>query len=246
MAVALAATAGSVDAVGFIVLSRVFTAHMSGNTAGLGAAIGHGWWGEALRRGFPIPVFVLSVVVGGVAIEGCARRGVQRTMSVVLLGESFLLLVALAAGTPLVRHGVIATTHGWSFFALVACLSGAMGLQTAALQRVRGHTIRTTYVTGMLTHLADEAVGLWFFLRDQGRGDARGTWLERAKKHEGFHRMRLLAALWAAYASGAVIGSLLDARVNLFALSPATVVLVAVIVRDQVAPLHAGPVATST
>jgi uncharacterized membrane protein YoaK (UPF0700 family) len=235
-----------VDAVGFLVLSRVFTAHMSGNSAGLGAALGQGEWGEALRRGFPIPVFVLSVVAGGLAIEGCARRGVQRTMSVVLLGELSLLLVAVAGGSPLVRHGVVATARGWPFFALVACLAGAMGLQTAALQRVRGHTVRTTYVTGMLTHLADESVGVWFLLRDQARDGASGTWLARARCHEGFHRARLCAALWLAYAGGAILGSLLDTWINLFALLPAVAVLAAVIATDQVAPLHAGPVATST
>jgi uncharacterized membrane protein YoaK (UPF0700 family) len=42
MALVLASVAGFGDAVGYIVLHGLFTPHMSGNTARLGALLGHG------------------------------------------------------------------------------------------------------------------------------------------------------------------------------------------------------------
>jgi len=222
------------------VFSRVFTAHMSGNSTGLGAAVGHGQWQEALRRGVPIPVFVFGVVVGAIVIEALARLGVRRTMSVVLLAETALLLTAVAAGTLLEgRDDVVSTDHGWAFFGLVACLAAGMGVQTAALQRVGGHVVRTTYVTGMLTHLAEESVAVALRVHDEhGRGVTVRESVRHLGDEEAFRRGRLLAAVWGAYISGAVAGSLLDNWINLFALLPGVGVLLAVVALDQKAPIH--------
>jgi uncharacterized membrane protein YoaK (UPF0700 family) len=56
----LAFTGGWVDAVSYLVLVRIFVAHMSGNSIGMTVALGLGDWPEAFRRGFPIPLFVLG------------------------------------------------------------------------------------------------------------------------------------------------------------------------------------------
>jgi uncharacterized membrane protein YoaK (UPF0700 family) len=53
----LAWVAGYVDAVGFLTLAGLFTAHMSGNTARLGVFVGDGDWRFAAQRLVPILFF---------------------------------------------------------------------------------------------------------------------------------------------------------------------------------------------
>ena len=65
----LAWVGGFVDAAGFLVLMGLFTAHMSGNSTGLGVALATGHWDEAIRRGFVIPIFVLATMAGVAWIE---------------------------------------------------------------------------------------------------------------------------------------------------------------------------------
>src|SRR5690349_6360434 len=73
LAVSLAWVAGFVDAVGYVSLFRLFIAHMSGNSAAMGAHFGQGEWGEAFYRAFPIPVFVLGVIAGAALHEAASR-----------------------------------------------------------------------------------------------------------------------------------------------------------------------------
>ncbi len=54
-AVLLAWVAGFVDSLGYLALAKVFTAHMSGNSAAVGAELGAGNWHEAMVKGLAIP-----------------------------------------------------------------------------------------------------------------------------------------------------------------------------------------------
>lgn len=71
----LALTAGCVDAVGYMVLWQVFTAHMSGNSVSAVVHAGAGKLAVAFHRAFPIPFFVLGVFVGAALSEAPARGG---------------------------------------------------------------------------------------------------------------------------------------------------------------------------
>jgi uncharacterized membrane protein YoaK (UPF0700 family) len=81
LAVLLAWVAGFVDAVGYLSLSHLFLAHMSGNSAAMGAYFGQGRWGAAFHRAFPIPMFVLGVAAGAALNEAASRRGVRSLFS---------------------------------------------------------------------------------------------------------------------------------------------------------------------
>ena len=78
LAVALAWVAGYVDAVGYILLFGLFTAHMSGNTVRLGVDLGRGDASEALARAVPIGVFVIGVALGTLLVELAARDRFSR------------------------------------------------------------------------------------------------------------------------------------------------------------------------
>jgi uncharacterized membrane protein YoaK (UPF0700 family) len=235
LAVVLAAVAGFVDVVGYLALFGIFTAHMSGNSAAFGAAAGRGLPDEVALRGLPILFFVIGVAVAGGVIEFLARAGV-RSPTAVALGAEVLCLVGLMAyaglavpGPP--RQGTV------PFFVLVALAVGAMAIQTATLRRVGGRTVRTTYVTGMLTRLAEGIVNYAFLRLDvrQGRiGAADG----RLRLRSARGRIGLLAGIWGCYAAGGVLGAVLDGRWRLRALAVPVAVLVVVILVDVTRPVR--------
>jgi uncharacterized membrane protein YoaK (UPF0700 family) len=203
----LALNAGFVDAVGFLVLVRLFVAHMSGNTAALGVALGERHWGEALFRASPIPAFVLGTALGAAACEIAARRGVRSTFALACGLETILLLLFLVCGYRPFHTGSLTPDLGWPFYLLAALPALAMGVQNASLRRVGGVGVRTTFVSGVLTNLAEEAVQVLFWLSDTGRRRRLGLVLRLAPRQDCFQRMTLHLSLWAAYVLGAAAGA---------------------------------------
>lgn len=236
LAVLLAWVAGIVDAVGYLTLFRLFTAHMSGNSVELGLRLGQGDWGEALRRAVPVPLFVLGVALGAALSEAAARRGVRSTFALVLAPEAALLLAFMLYGSRLLRGGAISVTLGWTYYVPVALLVLAMGLQTATLQRVAGRTVRTTYVTGMLTNLAQESVTYLFWRHDRKHGRA-----DADDKDGSLQRVVLLASIWSAYALGAILGGYAELHWALRPLLFPLCALAAVVVLDLLRPINTAP-----
>jgi uncharacterized membrane protein YoaK (UPF0700 family) len=220
---ALALVGGCVDAVGYITLLGVFIAHMSGNSAAMGAHFGQGKTAAGLARAAPIPLFVIGVGGGAMLIEVLARRGVRSTAAVVLGLEATLLFAVMLLGDASLTHGVVAAQKGWTFYALVVLAATAMGLQTSALRRLAGQTVRTTFVTGMLTHLGEEAAK---FVLPSSRPSASAS------------RLRILALVWVCYAAGAIFGGWAHDQWALNALVAPLVVLVALIGVDLIRPIH--------
>lgn len=225
MAFILALVGGFVDAVGYITLLGVFIAHMSGNSAAMGAHFGQGKTMAGIARAAPIPLFVLGVAAGAIIIDELARRGVRSTASAILGLEACLLLSVMLLGDASLSHGVVAAQKGWTFFALVFLAATAMGLQTSALRRLSGKTVRTTFVTGMLTHLGEEAAK---FVLPSSRPSASPS------------RLRLLTLVWTCYAAGAVLGGWAHDQWQLNALVFPLLVLVVLIAVDLRRPIH-GP-----
>jgi uncharacterized membrane protein YoaK (UPF0700 family) len=182
--------------------------------------------------------FVVAVAVGAAVIECLARTGFRSPTVVALMGEIGLLVGLMVYGTWRLQVGL--GVGGPAFFGLVALAVGAMGLQTAALRRVGGRTVRTTYVTGMLTSMAESAVGYLFLRRDLHRARSAEPSDRRDLRAAG-RRVVLLAAIWCSYIGGGVIGAVLERRWQLHALVVPTVVLVAVVVVDLLRPVQPAP-----
>lgn len=208
VAITLAAIAGFVDAVGFLVLFGLFTAHLSGNTARLGVELGQGNIGLALTYAVPIVVFFVAVAVG-IAYLGHRERG-SRRLGPLLGAELTLLVLYLGVGTTLRDAGELTLRSG-AYYALAVLAVAAMGLQTAALRHVCGVEVHTTFITGMVTSLAEEVVAT--VRHDPGAAS-------RARIHGG---------LVGAYIVGAVGGSALETAWALWALAVPIGVLAALI-----------------
>jgi uncharacterized membrane protein YoaK (UPF0700 family) len=241
LAVLLAWVAGFVDAVGYVLLFRLFIAHMSGNSAAMGAHFGQGQWSEAFYRAFPIPVFVLGVIAGAALNEAASRHGVRSLFSLTLGLEAALLFLFMSCGGGVIHGGEARAKSTWEFYSLVALPAFAMGLQNAALRRVGGQIVRTTYVTGMLTNLAEDGVDYLYWLRDRrrGAGDNRVTTSLRASPGQVSLKMMLLnGGIWLAFVIGAVTGGYTQQRWELRSLLFPLFGLGLIIAIDLFEPIH--------
>jgi uncharacterized membrane protein YoaK (UPF0700 family) len=138
LAVALAATAGFVDAVGYLQFAHVFVSFMSGNSTILGIAVGQATWLRALSPLLAIAFFVFGALIGSV-LRGTAG---DWRVPAILSFEAAVLMAALA----------MRSTDNDLAPALVA-LACAMGAQNAVMREVGGVRVSLTYVTGALVNL---------------------------------------------------------------------------------------------
>ncbi|MER2264897.1 YoaK family protein [Methylobacterium oxalidis] len=133
---ALTATAGYVDALGFIELGGLYTSFMSGNTTQFSVSLGRGEWRHALLPCLLVTMFFVGSVLGsGLALAVPARWATP----IVLAFEALTVLGALSLGLATPDHGLASL-----FMAL------AMGAQNAVLAQVQGFRAGTTFVTGAL------------------------------------------------------------------------------------------------
>jgi uncharacterized membrane protein YoaK (UPF0700 family) len=227
----LAFTGGWVDAIGYHVLLQMFTAHMSGNSISLTVAVGLRDWAGVFHRAFPIPLFVLGIALGGVANRVLARRGVRSVFVLTLALEALLLLLFAVLGSPVLGPDGIAHDPAWRFYALAALPVLAMGLQNGTLHRVGGQTIRTTFISGVLTNFVDELVKCLFWLHDRGA-------TPRAAESASGRRALLLLTVWLCYLTGGVLGILAELSWHLGCLAVPIGCLLLVMAYDLAWPLE--------
>lgn len=212
--VLLAVGAGAVDAIVFLSLFRVFTAHLSGDTTLLAIRIGRGDVGaDALARVVVILAFVVGVVVG-VAALGTSTRRIRALLVAELACLGALMVVGAAT-----RHDL-----GFGdllFFALVGVAALAMGLQSALVRRTAGTSVHTTFVTGMITAVGEDAVTWWHDRTDVAT---------RA-------RLALHSSIWAAYLVGGIVGTAAQLEWAFWALAVPLAILLVVLLDDARHPL---------
>ncbi|MFB7762059.1 YoaK family protein [Streptomyces xiamenensis] len=141
--IALTFATGSVDAVSYLTLDRVFTANMTGNVALLGfAAAGHGEI-PLLRTGIALAAFVVGAVAAGRVVRETVPPGAWPARVVAALTASTLTLVMVTALWAVATRDVLAGLLGF-----------AMGLQGGAVRRLGVADLPTTVITSTLTALA--------------------------------------------------------------------------------------------
>jgi uncharacterized membrane protein YoaK (UPF0700 family) len=202
IAITLAAVAGFVDAVGYITLYGLFTAHMSGNAAQLGVELGRGHLSEVVPLAVAIAMFVTAIALGALLQEAAGRREGAAGLELVLAVEALLIAGFMLYGS-LAVSGARPERDSGAFYLLAALAIGAIGLQASSLSEVGGRGVRTAYISGVLTNLAREGVA-----------KLRGT-----DRETGGGRLGLLAGIVAAYLLAATAGSLGQAELGLWCLA---------------------------
>ena len=120
---------GCVDAIGVLTLGGLFVAHMSGNTAFLGAAFGQGHWAQGFPHLFAVPIFVTGLFLGYSAI---VHSPTPRRCAFILLAEAGLLSLFLVSLTLFGDQ----TRNSASYFLIATPPLLAMGLQNATLRQI--------------------------------------------------------------------------------------------------------------
>jgi uncharacterized membrane protein YoaK (UPF0700 family) len=236
VAPALAAVAGFVDAVGFITLRGLFIAHMSGNSVKFGVYAGRGNLSAAAPAGIAVVLFVAGVAIGTVTAELAARRRIASLAATILSLQGALILAFMLYGQTILVGRHVAGRSLTGFYVLAALGVVSMGMQTSALRQLAGRTISTTYVTGVLTSLTQEATNYLFWLRDGEGRDQRHSFLSRVlglgSRIDSRDRILLLGAVWLTYVAGGILGSFSDGHLQLWSLLAPLVVLLLLISVD--------------
>ncbi|WP_245235246.1 YoaK family protein [Streptomyces violaceorubidus] len=148
----LTASAGAVNAWGFLSLGGVFTSVVTANSALIGVGLG----GADAKLGALAAVAVLCYVLGAAAAgwtAGRARRGGRPRPSGFLLIE--LLLLWAVVGWWLAVDGDPSVGERTAMLGTVAA---AMGCQNAGVRVAMGAQAPTAYLTGLLTGAVTDAV----------------------------------------------------------------------------------------
>ena len=234
VALLLTFVAGSVDVIGYIALSHVFTAHISGDTAHLGLDIPSLQWSDAVFVGTVVGAFLVGSVLTRMVIEIAGTARLRRVASIALGAEALILLAFT-----IVVGGALATRKGLAFGEIewsLGSLAFAMGVQTATLTRIGPLTVHTTFVTGMINKLAQLLAHISFetYRIHQGVNNLQ-MFADRRRKF--VREAMLIAGIWLLYFAGAAVSTLLDHVFAVRALYLAIFLLGCAIAVDLVTPL---------
>jgi uncharacterized membrane protein YoaK (UPF0700 family) len=187
--------AGSVDAITYLT-AHVFTANMTGNAVLLGIAAGQGKGAAAVSSLIALVAFVGGVVVGAMVVgEGEAASASADVRRAVWFETCILALFAAAGFAPLTSRVTV--------LLLIVSSGFAMGLQSAAVRRLKLPGIATTYITGTITSLLSGLVHHWRLTRS-GPADTKGANLKPS--------LALQAEVFLSYTLSAVACAVLHAR----------------------------------
>jgi uncharacterized membrane protein YoaK (UPF0700 family) len=158
--VALTFVTGSVDAVSYLGLDRVFTANMTGNVVLLA-------FGAAGTQGLPVlgPTVSLMVFLVGAAgggrlagrLVGPANTPVSASARQRWLGIALLIELGLVLTAGVVAIGLPVDGGGGRRYVVIGVLAAALGLQNATVRRLAVPDLTTTVLTLTLTGLAADS-----------------------------------------------------------------------------------------
>lgn len=236
LALLLGWAAGFADAFGYLMLNKVFTSHISGNSVSVGALLALHHWNELAMHACPILFFAAGFFIGAVLEHATRRLHIRRRFAVALAVETALLLAFLLAGRNLVHAQNLPVTEPATFVLLVALLACAMGVQAASLRRVRGQSVHTPFVTGMLMQSVENGVLLLFNGYDRLRNQLSA---EAAKTtRDCFGRLIFYGTLWLSFVIGAVCGGFGEVAWHFLAMLVPLAVLIFVMACDVVRPVY--------
>jgi uncharacterized membrane protein YoaK (UPF0700 family) len=231
LAFAMTWAAGFIDVVGFISLYGLYTSNMTGNTVGMARQISELDWAGVVRHGWPILTFVFGLMLGSFIYEAEKRRKIQVPFPSAIGLEVLLIGIFIAAGIGSHFKAEIPPQPAGKFFAMVALLATAMGMQNVVLREVGGLNVYTTFVTGSLVKFAESLSQYLLWLRDRTRGRFRSRILKAIRispRIVSLQNASLTFGLWAIYLAGAVSGGFSILRFALLAMLAPFALLAAV------------------
>jgi uncharacterized membrane protein YoaK (UPF0700 family) len=204
---ALSATAGYIDALGFLMLFGLFPAHVTGELVGLTTAFTAGHVMSHPGRYAVIPVFVLALFLA--AIVARSRRNCGKSPRRALLGLLTLAL-GLCALTGFWQPGhAAAVKQAWMLGLRECSVVAAMAFQNAFMRESLTSACPTTVMTGNLTQFAFELVDMVALRFGWDRTETTRARVSRS-------RFWLVTSALGAFLGGAVLGGYLTGIVGAF------------------------------
>ena len=185
---ALGFVAGFVDAAGFIALSGLFAAHVTGNFVMIGAGLFGPHTGGVLAKLLALPVFV-AAVAGARLLAGVLERAGRAPLPWLLAAEAGLLAGFAGFGAALAP---LSDPDGPGALLVGGLAVAAMGVQNALGRLCLPQLAPTTVMTVNVTQAVLDAVDL-----------ARGRRLD----HPARARLRRILPAVLAFAAGALAGA---------------------------------------
>ena len=240
LALAITWVAGFVDAVGYLVLSHIYTSNMSGNTVSVGLHAALLNWSEVAREGWPVLMFVAGLVFCAMIHESGKRAGILATSSITFGLEAAMLAAFIPLSLHHLQGGVVQTPSVSLFYLIVALPALAMGLQNATISHVGALSLRTTHVTGSLTTLAEALAVYLFWLHDRTRGRFRRRVrlvLRLTPRQKSAQALALMTGSWIAFVIGAACGAVLNSKWHTVCLLPPICLLLILAALDIFRPI---------
>ncbi len=145
--------AGTVDAISYLGLGHVFTANMTGNAVLLGLALGQRQGLAAVRSLVALAGFVLGAAMGALLMSRATETNIRRALIVPIVTEAAVLTIFLVT-----LHASAPPLDQPDPYALIVLSAIAMGIQSAAVQRLKLPGIATTVITSTITSMVAGAV----------------------------------------------------------------------------------------
>jgi uncharacterized membrane protein YoaK (UPF0700 family) len=225
--------AGFVDIVGYLALYGLYTAHMTGETVAMARHLSRLEWFGVIRRGWPIAMFVLGLLLGAFIFEAEKRRAIKVPFPATVGAEVVLIGVFVILGVANGCRLEVPPQPAAMFFLMIALLATAMGIQNVAIRRVGGINVYTTFVTGALVKFGEAVSEYLFWLRDRTRNRLATRFvmaLRISPRQRSFQHAALTLGLWSAYLAGALSGTVAtDAWASLSMLVPLTLLMAIVL-----------------
>jgi uncharacterized membrane protein YoaK (UPF0700 family) len=193
----LSAVSGYVDTAGFILLSGIFTSHVTGNLVLAGAAIA-GQSGEGVRVRLALLLVFMLAVGAASALARWAEKRSHATVAVLLSAEAMMLGIFLLAGLLLEKCGQ--RFSELELFLIASSAVIAMGIQNALMRDGLKSFLPTTMMTGNTTQFTLDSLAL-----------LRGTNAE-----EILSRFRRTSIVLAGFVLGAAFGALAAALMRMW------------------------------
>lgn len=196
----MAWSAGFVDTLSYLELRRLYTSHMTGNTASMASNSLQGDWPQAFRYAWVLACFLAGLLTSAALTISERRKGIRSAFASALALEVGLLVLYIGLGQ-----------YPFTPYALLIFLpAAAMGIQTVTVTRVGSVRVYTTYVTASIAQFS-EAVTEWFFwFHDRTKDRFRKRVLKvlrLAVRQESARRAVVTASLWIMFFIGAVCGA---------------------------------------
>lgn len=227
--------ADTVDAISYVGLHHVFTANMTGNAVLLGLSVGQGQGLAATRALIALVMFILGVAVGSLLVQR-SRTGVDVDRA--LIGPVCAEAIVLGAFA-LTWHLPCIPQNEMTLSLLISLAAVAMGIQSAAVQRLALPGIATTVITGTITSMVAGLVR-WLHLTYTSQADDT----ENPPSSRGGSHLGLQAGVFLVYGAAAAASGFFQQRLPLVVgLSPLvaiTLVLAAVIYASRRSKLMLG------